>query len=50
MDYLNKRWHDYTGLSPEDARDWGYQAAIHPEDRPHFSTIALGLFALRGAG
>ena len=45
MDFLNKRWHDYTGLSPEDARDWGYQAALHPEDRPHFSDEFTGLFA-----
>jgi formate hydrogenlyase transcriptional activator len=48
MDYLNKRWHDYTGLSAEAARDWGYQAAIHPDDRPHFSTKPLGLFASEG--
>ena len=32
MEFLNRRWHDYTGLSPADARDKGYQAAFHPED------------------
>src|ERR1700745_2010595 len=31
--YLNKRWHEYTGLSAEQAHGSGRQAAIHPEDR-----------------
>jgi formate hydrogenlyase transcriptional activator len=30
--FFNKRWHDYTGLDPEEARGWGWQAAIHPDD------------------
>src|SRR5882672_9977038 len=33
-EFLNKRWHDYTGLSPEEAHGWGWKAAIHPEDLP----------------
>src|SRR5579863_2662124 len=32
-EFLNKRWHEYTGLSPEESRGSGWQAAIHPEDR-----------------
>jgi len=31
-EFLNQRWLDYTGLSIEAARDWGWKAAIHPED------------------
>jgi formate hydrogenlyase transcriptional activator len=31
-EFLNKRWHDYTGLSPEESRGWGWQAAIHTQD------------------
>src|SRR5260370_32458495 len=31
---LNKRWHDYTGLSPEESHGWGWQVAFHPEDMP----------------
>jgi PAS domain S-box-containing protein len=31
-EFWNQRWHDYTGLSPEAARGWGWQAAIHPDD------------------
>jgi PAS domain S-box-containing protein len=33
-EFLNKNWHDYTGLSPEDSHGWGWQAAFHPEDLP----------------
>jgi PAS domain S-box-containing protein len=33
-EFLNKRWHDYTGLSAEESYDWGWQAAVHPEDLP----------------
>jgi PAS domain S-box-containing protein len=31
-EFWNQRWHDYTGLSPEAARGWGWQAVVHPED------------------
>ena len=33
-EFLNKRWHDYTGLSPEESHGWAWQAAFHPEDLP----------------
>jgi PAS domain S-box-containing protein len=33
-EFFNKRWHDYTGISPEDAKGWGWQVAFHPEDLP----------------
>src|ERR1700738_4875724 len=33
-EFLNQRWLDYTGLSIEAARDWGWKAAIHSEDLP----------------
>src|SRR5256712_7493061 len=31
-EFLNKRWHEYTGLSPEESNDWAWQAAFHPDD------------------
>ena len=34
IDFLNQRWCEYTGLSLEEARGCGWQAAIHPEDLP----------------
>jgi PAS domain S-box-containing protein len=33
-EFLNKNWHDYTGLSPEESDGWGWQAAFHQEDLP----------------
>jgi formate hydrogenlyase transcriptional activator len=33
-EFLNKRWHDYTGLSHEESHGWGWQVAFHPEDLP----------------
>jgi formate hydrogenlyase transcriptional activator len=33
-EFLNKRWHEYTGLSPEESHGWGWQATFHPEDLP----------------
>jgi formate hydrogenlyase transcriptional activator len=31
-EFLNKRGHDYTGLSHEESHGWGWQVAFHPED------------------
>ncbi len=31
-EFWNQRWHDYTGLSNEAARGWGWRAVIHPDD------------------
>src|ERR1700687_3955050 len=31
-EFLNQRWHDYTGLSPQEAQGWGWKVTIHPED------------------
>src|SRR5882724_818808 len=33
-EFLNKRWHEYTGSSHEESTGWGWQAAFHPEDVP----------------
>jgi PAS domain S-box-containing protein len=34
IEYLNKRWLDYTGLRMEEATGWGWQVAIHQDDLP----------------
>ncbi|HTS35763.1 MAG TPA: PAS domain-containing protein [Candidatus Solibacter sp.] len=33
-EFLSRRWHEYTGLSPEESHGWGWQVAFHPEDLP----------------
>ncbi|WP_339485548.1 PAS domain-containing protein [Pseudomonas sp. EL_65y_Pfl2_R95] len=30
--FINQRWCDYTGISPEDARGIGWTASLHPDD------------------
>jgi formate hydrogenlyase transcriptional activator len=32
VEFFNQRWHDYTGLSFEEARGWGWKTVIHPDD------------------
>jgi PAS domain S-box-containing protein len=39
VEFFNRRWLDFSGLSAEGARDWGWTAAIHPEDLAHLMDI-----------
>ena len=32
LDYYNQRWYDYTGMTFEQTKDWGWQPALHPDD------------------
>src|SRR3982074_3017239 len=29
-EYLNKRWYEYTGLSLEEGKGWGWKVVVHP--------------------
>src|SRR5712691_10730430 len=44
-EFWNRRWHEYTGLSPEAVRGWGWQDAIHPEDLKQITDKWLGSLA-----
>jgi PAS domain S-box-containing protein len=33
IDFVNDRWLEFTGLSPQDALGWNWEAAVHPDDR-----------------
>src|SRR5579862_2931868 len=33
-EFLNKGWHEYTGLSPEQSHGWGWTVAFHADDLP----------------
>ncbi len=37
-EFLSKGWHDYTGMSPEEAHGWGWSASFHPDDLPPLMT------------
>jgi hypothetical protein len=32
VEFFNRRWLEYTGLAMEQVLDWGWTAAIHPDD------------------
>jgi PAS domain S-box-containing protein len=32
LDYYNQRWYDYTGMTFEQTKDWGWQPVLHPDD------------------
>jgi len=38
-EFFNQRWLEYTGLSAEQARGWGWKVAIHPDDLPRMLEI-----------
>ena len=31
-EFLNQRWHEYTGLSPAEAHGWEWKVVVHPDD------------------
>jgi PAS domain S-box-containing protein len=38
VDFINKGWRDYTGLTLESLTGWGWNAALHPDDLNRFVT------------
>jgi PAS domain S-box-containing protein len=49
-EYWNQRWHDYTGVSLDAPRGWGWQAVIHPEDASEITDAWLRHLASGQAG
>jgi PAS domain S-box-containing protein len=33
-EYYNAKWYEYTGMTEAESLDWGWLAALHPDDRP----------------
>jgi len=31
-EFLNKRWYEYTGLTQEEGKGWGWKVVVHPDD------------------
>ncbi len=50
IEYLNRRWLDYTGMKQEDAKGWGWQVAIHPDDLPGLAIYWKSILATGVAG
>src|SRR6267142_6528622 len=49
-EFFNKRWHDYTGLSPEEASGWGWKVTIHPDDLEKLMDRSFKFIASEEAG
>ncbi len=32
LDYYNRRWYDYTGMTFDQTKDWGWEPVLHPDD------------------
>ena len=52
IDYFNRRWSEYTGLSFDETQGWKWEELIHPDDRERYGeswkrSVAVGeLFEL----
>src|SRR5262249_53452051 len=50
IEFLNKGWHEYTGLSPEQSRGWGWRSAFHSDDLPALMEKWLKMLASGESG
>jgi len=48
VNFYNQRWYEYTGLSMQETKDWGWSAVVHPDDLA--LTIERYTAALRAGG
>src|SRR6202171_1615489 len=48
--YLNKRWYEYTGLSLEQGKGWGWKVVVHPDDLDRLIREWLALVEARKPG
>ena len=39
IDFFNQQWADYTGMRPDEALDWGWKVAKHPNDLPRILEV-----------
>lgn len=49
-EFFNQRWLDYTGLSSEEARGWGWTVALHPDDLTALTEYWQSVLASSEAG
>jgi PAS domain S-box-containing protein len=45
VDFLNRRWCDYTGVSLQDGCGWGWQQTVHADDRAALLEVWRALLA-----
>jgi PAS domain S-box-containing protein len=47
LDYYNQRWYDYTGLTFEQTKEWGWRMVLHPDDLENCLTLWTGALKAR---
>jgi PAS domain S-box-containing protein len=50
VEYCNRLWLDYTGLSAKQAMDWGWAVAIHPDDLSRLTLYWSSILAIGEPG
>src|SRR5262245_66328786 len=50
VEYINKRWLDYTGVSLDQVLGWQWLALIHPDDAPRLRDVWLQSLASEKPG
>jgi PAS domain S-box-containing protein len=46
-EFFNRRWLDFTGLTSQEALEWGWKDAIHPDDLSRILEIFHEALTLR---
>src|ERR1700694_4660562 len=49
-EFLNRRWYEYTGLTPEQGKGWGWKVVVHPDDLDRLIREWLSLVEARKPG
>jgi PAS domain S-box-containing protein len=49
-EFQNRRWLEYSGLSAEQARGWGWRDAVHPQDVDAYTDRWLAIHASQAPG
>src|SRR5260221_2453402 len=49
-EYLNKRWYEYTGLTLEQGKGWGWKVVVHPDDLDRLVREWVALVGARQTG
>jgi len=49
-EFFNQHYLDFTGLSPEEAKDWGWMTVVHPEDADGLATKLQGIIDCEAPG
>jgi len=39
VEFTNERWLEFSGFSTENSLGWGWETAVHPQDRDHFLAV-----------